>query len=577
MRWKSLQSVTPGLVNLLAYERGWLKPDIRAGLSVAAVALPVAIAYAELAGVSAIVGLYSCILPMIAYAIFGSSRQLIVGPDAATCAVIAAVVTPLAAGNTELHWQLTIVMTLMMGTWCLIASRFRLGALADLLSRPILKGLLNGVALTIIVNQISKVLGFTPLSSELIERIYALPTNLLNSHWPTMAISLLTLLILFGVRYMRPNWPAPLFAVVLVTALTWAANLPRFGIETVSGYTGGNLPIVSWPNFKPGLLRDLVIPALNLAVVSFVSMMLTARSFATKNGYEINADTEFRALGLVNIVSGLSQGFAISGASSRTAVNDANGGKSQLVSVIAALAIALVVLFFAEPLQFIPIPVLGVILIYSSWSLLDMRSIFRLRKRNRPAFYLALFTFLSVLLVGIIPGIGLAVLLGLLQFLQTVFRPTEQLLGVNDDGMIHSMGHGNGIRPVDGVIMYRFNSPLTYFNVAYFKRRITNLVEGMPFQPRWVVIDAVACFTHADVSVLATINELKQELKQRGISLVLAGRRTELTRWFRINRTGNQERDLILVPDLYLALKFIQSKEHKIQGEQDEKPLAESH
>ncbi|MHA7848775.1 SulP family inorganic anion transporter [Serratia sp. D1N4] len=573
MQWKSVQNLTPGLMNLLAYERSWLKPDIRAGLSVAAVALPVAIAYAELAGVSAIVGLYSCILPMIAYAIFGSSRQLIVGPDAATCAVIAAVVTPLAAGNTELHWQLTIVMTLMMGTWCLIASRFRLGAIADLLSRPILNGLLNGVALTIIVNQISKVLGFPSPSNELIERILALPENLLNSHWPTMGISLLTLLILLGVHYARPNWPAPLFAVVLTTALTWAANLPRFGIETVSGYTGGGLPMVSWPDFQPGLLRDLVIPALNLAVVSFVSMMLTARSFAAKNGYEVDADSEFRALGLVNIVSALSQGFAISGANSRTAVNDANGGKSQLVSVIAALAIAVVVLFFSEPLQFIPIPVLGVVLIYASWSLLDMRSIFRLRKRNRSAFNLALFTFLSVLLVGIIPGIGLAVLLGLLQFLQTVFRPTEQLLGVNDDGMIHSIADGNGIKPVDGVIMYRFNSPLTYFNVAYFKRRITNLVDSSPAKPRWVVIDAVASFTHADISVLAAINELKQELKLRGISLVLAGRRTELTRWFRLHRSGSDERDLILVPDLYLALRLIQSKEFKAEGERDAEAL----
>ncbi|WP_431224790.1 SulP family inorganic anion transporter [Serratia sp. L9] len=569
MRWKTLQGLTPGLMNLLAYERSWLKPDIRAGLSVAAVALPVAIAYAELAGVSAIVGLYSCVLPMIAYAIFGSSRQLIVGPDAATCAVIAAVVTPLAAGKTELHWQLTIVMTLMMGTWCLIASRFKLGAIADLLSRPILNGLLNGVALTIIVNQISKVFGFASPSSELIERIYALPVSLLSSHWPTMGISLFTLLILLGVHYTRPNWPAPLFAVVLATGLTWAANLPRFGVETVSGYTGGSLPMVSWPDFKPGLLRDLVIPALNLAVVSFVSMMLTTRSFAAKNGYEVDADSEFRALGLVNIVSGLSQGFAISGANSRTAVNDANGGKSQLVSIIAALVIALVVLFLSEPLQFIPIAVLGVVLIYASWSLLDMRSIFRLRKRNRPAFYLALFTFLSVLLVGIIPGIGLAVLLGLLQFLQTVFRPTEQLLGVKEDGMIHSISSTNGVKPVDGVIMYRFNSPLTYFNVAYFKRRIVNLVTGTPLQPRWVVIDAVASFTHADISVLAAIEELKQDLEQRGISLVLAGRRTELTRWFRMHRSSSNKRDLILVPDLYLALKLIQSKERKAEAEQN--------
>lgn len=200
MQWKSLQALTPGLTHLLGYQRSWLKPDIRAGLSVAAVALPVAIAYAELAGVSPVVGLYSCILPMVAYALFGSSRQLIVGPDAATCAVIAAVVTPLAAGNMERHWQLTIMMTAMMGGWCLLASRFKLGALADLLSRPILSGLLNGVAITIMVDQIGKVLGFTVRPAQLIERIYALPGNLLHSDWLTMAVSLLTLVTLLGFK-----------------------------------------------------------------------------------------------------------------------------------------------------------------------------------------------------------------------------------------------------------------------------------------------------------------------------------------------------------------------------------------
>jgi high affinity sulfate transporter 1 len=559
MQWKSLQALTPGLTHLLGYQRSWLKPDIRAGLSVAAVALPVAIAYAELAGVSPVVGLYSCILPMVAYAFFGSSRQLIVGPDAATCAVIAAVVTPLAAGNMERHWQLTIMMTAMMGAWCLLASRFKLGALADLLSRPILSGLLNGVAITIMVDQIGKVLGFGMHPAQLIERIYALPGNLMHSDVLTMAVSLLTLVTLIGFKKWRPNWPAPLFAIVLAAFVTWAGGLQQHGVVTVGGFSDV-LPIVQWPDFQPGLLRDMVIPALNLAVVSFVSMMLTARSFAAKNGYEVNADAEFRALGLVNIVSALSQGFAISGADSRTAVNDANGGKSQLVSIIAAGVIAFVLLFLMAPLQFIPVAGLGVVLMYAAWSLLDIRGIWIMRRRNAQAFRLAMFTFLCVLLVGVISGIGLAVLLGLMQFLRTVFRPTEQLLGVNDEGMIHSMGNNNGIKPVPGVMMYRFNSPLTYFNVAYFKRRILNLVDSTPFQPRWVVVDAVASFTHADISVLAAIDELKRDLLQRNVKLVLAGRRTELTRWFRINRVG-RDRELILVPDLYLALKLIQSKE----------------
>lgn len=549
----------PGIKNLSSYQRRWLKYDIRAGLSVAAVAIPVAIAYSELAGVNAIVGLYSCILPMIAYSLVGSSRQLIVGPDAATCAVMAAVITPLAAGNQNLHWQLVIVMTLMMGMWCLIASRLRLGALADLLSQPILTGLLNGVAITIIVDQVAKILGFVSPSRELIERLVSLPSNLLNSHILTVSISALALVIILLVKKFRPNWPGPLLAIIVATTVVWLTNIDQQGVLTVDGFSS-TLPMVSWTGFQPGLMRDLVIPALNLTMISFVSMMLTVRSFAAKNNYEVNADVEFRALGIINIVSGLSQGYAISGASSRTAVNDANGGKSQLVSVIAALMIAAVVLFLSSTLQFIPISALGVVLIYASLSMIDLRGIWQLRRRNRQAFMLAGFTLLSVLLFGVLPGIGLAVLLGLLQFLSIIFRPTEQQLGLGSDGMIHSLGNDDETHAVEGVIIYRFNSPLTYFNAAYFKRRILSLVDGGS-PTRWVVIDAVASFTHADISVLATINELKRELKQRNVRLILAGRRTELTHWFRQNRQSDDESDIVIISDLYLALRFINSKE----------------
>ena len=565
---KMVLNYMPGLKNLLAYDKNWLKHDVKAGLSVAAVALPVAIAYAELAGVGAIVGLYSCVLPMLAYALFGSSRQLIVGPDATTCAVIAAVVVPLSAGNPELHWQLTIVMTVMMGGWCLLASKFRLGALADLLSHPVLTGLLNGVAVTIIVGQLGKVLGITLDEEQVIEKIIALPGRLSEIHLLTLGISILTLAILIAIKTFRSQWPAPLIAIVITTALVWITSAQQYGIATIggSGFQSG-LPVVHWGSFQPGLARDLLIPALNLALVSFVSLMLTARSFAAKNGYEINADAEFRALGVANLMSGLSQGFAISGADSRTAVNDSSGGKSQLVSVVAALIIGIVVVFFTQPLQFIPVSALGIVLIYASWSLIDLRGLWNLRRRNKPAFRLAFFTFGCVLIIGVIQGIGLAVLLGLLQFLRTVFRPTEHLLGIDEHGMIHSLGNSTDVKMIPGVLMYRFNSPLTYFNVAYFKRRVLNLVDGAVLQPKWVVIDAVSCFTYSDISVLATINELKRDLKGRQIKLILAGRKTELTRWFKESRPTMKDDDMILAPDLYLALRFIQSKESMSEGE----------
>ena len=288
-------------------------------------------------------------------------------------------------------------------------------------------------------------------------------------------------------------------------------------------------------------------------------MMLTARSFAAKNGYEVNADAEFRALGLVNIVSALSQGFAISGADSRTAVNDANGGKSQLVSVIAAAVIAFVLLFLMAPLQFIPVAGLGVVLMYAARSLLDIRGIWVLRRRNARAFRGAVYLPQRAAggsdqrhRAGGVAGADAV----------SAHRLPADGAAAGRQRRRHDPLHGQQQwgEGGAGVMMYRFNSPLTYFNVAYFKRRILNLVDGTPFQPRWVVVDAVASFTHADISVLAAIDELKRDLLQRNVKLVLARRRTELTRWFRINRLG-RDKELILVPDLYLALKLIQSKE----------------
>ncbi|AOM40122.1 SulP family inorganic anion transporter [Xenorhabdus hominickii] len=572
MLWEKLRRWMPGLGNLYHYRKEYFSHDMRAGLSVAAVALPVAIAYAELMGISAIIGLYACILPMFAYALFGTSRQLIVGPDAATCAVIAAAITPLALGNEHVRWQLAIIMTLMTGFWCVLASHFRLGAFADFLSRPILKGFINGVAITIMADQLAKVFGLSGLPAELIERLIALPRKLVGSHWPTVGVSVITLMVLLGVRFLRPGWPAPLMAMIVATYVSWQFELNQHGIQIV-GNMGSGLPIVPMPEFELGIMRDLVVPSINLAVISFVSFMMTARSFASKNGYQVDANSELKALGIANIASSLSQGFAVSAASSRTAVNDAIGGKTQLVSVIAATAILLVLLFMIEFLAYIPLSALGVVLIFSTWSLLGLKNIWAYRKRNRQAFILSVFTLVAVLLVGVIDGIGFAVLLGLLQFLRIIFRPSDQLLGVNNQGMVRSIHQDNDVNPVNGIMMYRFNSPLTYFNVGYFKKRVLQHVDNASKDsvsncPIWLVVDAVVSFTHDDVSVFAVLDELITELKEKGVTLVLAGRRTELNRWIKQNKLSRSDEDLIIVPDIYFAIRLIQSKQ---QAEEKQK------
>ncbi|HAS8612491.1 TPA: SulP family inorganic anion transporter [Vibrio vulnificus] len=544
----------PGLVQLKHYQKEWLADDVRAAFSVVAVALPVAIAYAQLTGVSAIVGLYSCVLPMLVYALMGTSRQLIVGPDAATCAVIAAVVTPLAAGDATKHWQLVMTMTAMTGMWCVLASRLKLGILADFLSRPILLGLLNGVALTIIVGQFAKVVGWKYEQRYLLERLWEAPQRLADLHWPTLALSVATVVVYLITKRFRPSWPAAMLAILITTASVWLLRLQEVGVSVV-GLTQGGFPNFQTPEFELGVTRELVVPALNLAMVSFVSMMLTARSFAAKNGYDIDADKEFRSLGFANIASAFSQGFAISGADSRTAVNDANGGKSQLVSIIAAITIAVIAVFIYQPLQFIPIASLGVVLIIASLSLLDLKGIWILRKRDKDAFYLASITFVSVLVIGVIPGITLAVLLGLFQFLRIVMRPSDQLLGLDEEGTIRTVDGTGKATPIPGMVIYRFNSPLTYFNAPYFKRRLLEHAEHTK-DVGCVVVDAVSSFTHLDLSVMATLADVHETLKKRGIRLILAGRKRRLRQWCELTGISTSEGGILLRADMYLAIKL---------------------
>ena len=549
-----LYGFMPGLITLFNYDRRWLADDVKAALSVAAVALPVAIAYAQLTGVNAAVGLYSCVLPMIVYALFGTSKQLIVGPDAATCAVIAAVVTPLAAGDSVKHWQLVITMTVMTGFWCVIASRFKLGVLADFLSKPILMGLLNGVAITIIVGQFSKVFGFTFDEKYLLERLGGVPTYLSQAHIPTILISLLTILIYYVMKRLKPSLPASMFAITFGAISVWIFNLEQFDIKTIGAVDGG-FPLFNAPVFNVGIIRELVMPALNLAIVSFVSMMLTARSFAARNGYEIDADKEFMALGMANFASALSQGFAVSGADSRTAVNDANGGKTQLVSVIAAVIIAGIAIFLTAPLKFIPSASLGIVLIIASLKLLDLQSVWKLKLKDKQAFYLTVCILLAVLFIGVIPGITLAVLLGLFQFIRTVMRPTDHILGVDINGVVRSLDTSDKAKAIDGIFIYRFNSPLTYFNSSYFKRRLLEQYARQKDAIECVIIDAVPCFTHLDLSVLAMLDDLNTIFRKRGVRLEVAGRKRQLLDWFKKAEIKSGSDGIYVHSDLYLALR----------------------
>ena len=314
-RWSSiLARAAPGLPALLSYRGADLPRDLVAGLSVACVALPVGVAYAALAGFSPEVGLYSSILPLVAYALFGTSRQLIVGPDSATCALVAASVASLAAGSDELYRSLSV-------TLCFL----RLGALADFLSKPILFGFLNGIALSIALGQLGKLFGFPIDAGGIIPRLLEFIGKLGLTHGPTLAVGLASFAVLLVAPRVVPRVPAALIVMALAAVAVKLLDLEGAGVKTVGPIPTG-LPALRIPHFPAGMLPSLLGDAVGLSLISFSSMMLTARSFAARNRYEIDADREFAALGVANVASALSQGFAISGADSRTAMNDAPAG-----------------------------------------------------------------------------------------------------------------------------------------------------------------------------------------------------------------------------------------------------------
>jgi len=528
--WRRLLSLAPGLASLLDYRRAHLKDDLRAGLSVAAVALPVAVAYAELAGFHPVTGLYACILPMIVYALFGTSRQLVVGPDAATCALLAAAVAPLAAGDEGLYLSLSLTLTLLMGLFCIGAGILRLGALADFLSRPILVGFLNGVALSILLGQLGKIAGFTQLTGGIVPRLLEFFERYADWHWPTLALSAVSILVMLLSKRYLVKLPAALITMVVAAVATAGLALSAQGVATI-GIIPSGLPKLHMPQFPLELLPTLLADAAGLALVSFSSMMLTAQSFAEKNRYSIDTDREFVALGLANMASSFSQGFAISGADSRTAVADSSGGRSQLTSIFAALTIALVLLFFTAPLAYVPLAALGVVLVFGAMSLVNLRFLGLLYRISRVELALCLLATVGVVVIGAIQAILLMVVLALLRFVHSMSRPLVEELGVVQ-GMrgFHALQrHATGQRQ-PGMLLFRFNAPLVFFNAQFFRREVHKLLDEVGPDLRWFVLDMLPV-TSIDASGLMTMRDLLDELTARGVTPVLAGRRSEWQRW----------------------------------------------
>lgn len=540
------------------YRREWLKSDVAAGLSVAAVALPVAIAYAQLAGFPPVVGLYAAILPMVVYAVFGTSRQLIVNPDAATCAMVAAIVAPLAAGDATLYTSLAVSLAAMTGVACIVAGFLRLGFLADFLGKPVLVGFMNGIAISIVLGQIGKVFGFAIESGRILPRLIEFASKLPLTHWPTLGVGVMTFVVMRGVRRFFPRLPAPLVAVALAVVLVQAFALDAAGVAVLGAVPPG-LPAIGWNPVPRALLGPLLTGAAGLALVSFTSGMVTARSFAARNHYEIDVDREFIALGACNVAASLSQGFAVTGADSRTAVSDVMGGKTQVTGLVAATTIALVLLFFTGPLRYLPGSALGAVLISAGLGLFDWRALVRFYRIQEGEFLVCITAMLGVVTLGALPGIAWSIALAMLVLLVRSSRPADAVLGrVAGAPGFHDLGRDEGASRVPGVVLYRFTASLIFYNAPYFRRRVLAVTAVDP-GASWLVIDG-GPIAHLDTTGADTLVAVADDLARRGIRMAIGGVLPQARRM--LERSGALERlgpDAVF-PSLRAAVEACESR-----------------
>jgi high affinity sulfate transporter 1 len=485
-----LISAVPISQVLSSYQPDWLPKDLIAGVSVAAVQIPTAVAYAQLAGFPPQVGLYSSVLPLVAYALFGSSRQLVVGPDSGTCAMLAATLAPLAAGGgPDRFAQLSVAICFVGGLLCLMAALLRCNFVADFLSEPILIGFMNGLGLNIAVSQIGKIFGVpttqTRFWSMLIDSIKSLP----KFHPLTTALGLGLLFALVALKWRWPRAPGALIAVLigLIAGSIW--DLGNHGVQLLGPIPQGFQP-PHWPNLHWRDWEDLVPGAVGIVLVSYCNLALAARSFARRAGYETDSNQDFRALGIADICSGLSGGFMVSSGNSQTAIAIGVGGKTQIANLVGAAAIALVVQFATGPLAALPIAALGAILVVSGIGLLDIGGLRRLYRWSKSEFALSLVATFGVLTFGVFRGIFLAVGLAIIRILSQISRPNEAIVGKipGIDGYNDIAGHPNA-ETLPGVLIYRFDAPILFFNADWFRRRLIQLIDTAADPLHTVIID----------------------------------------------------------------------------------------
>lgn len=514
----------PGVSALRSYQLRWLPKDVTAGLVLTTLLVPQGMAYAELAGLPVITGLYTSILCLIGYALFGPSRILVLGPDSSLGPMIAATILPLvgAHGDPARAVALASVLALLVGAMTTLAGVARLGFVADLLSRPTMIGYMNGLALTILVGQLPKLFGFSVQADTFLAELRGLVAGLAHGKSVTasLAVGLFGLAVILACRRWWPRVPGILVAVVSSVAATSVFDLAGHGVSLVGrlpqGFPPFTLPRVPLSDF--GLL---VGGAAGIAVVSLADTISTSSSFAARSGQEIDGSREMIGIGVANIGAGLFQGFPVSTSGSRTAVAEQAGAKTQVTGLVGAVAMAVILLVLPGLLANLPQPTLAAVVIAAALSLADLVGARRLLRQRRVEFSLSVAAFLGVALLGVLPGIALAVGLSVANVFRRLWWPHQATLGrVAGLAGYHDTGSHPEAVLLPGCVIWRFDAPLIFANTRAFRERVLALARSEP-PPRWIVV-AAEPITDVDTTAADMLEELDRALNAAGINLIFA-------------------------------------------------------
>ena len=513
----------PGLLTLQRYRGSWLPHDIVAGIVLATMLVPVGIAYAVASGVPGIYGLYATIVPLLAYALFGPSRILVLGPDSSLAAVILGVVAPLSGGDPLRAVALAGMMAVVSGIVCILAGVARLGFITELLSKPIRFGYMNGIALTVLISQLPKLLGFSIEGDGPLRKLWAIGEAVLGGkvNWAAFAVGAGTLAVIFLLKNHK-RIPGILIAVIGATAIVSALELAtRANVSVVGplprGLPGFAIPWITYADIAPVLIGGCAV-----ALVSFADTSVLSRVYAVRTGTNVDPNQEMVGHGAANLAAGFFQGFPISSSSSRTPVAEAAGARTQLTGVVGALIVALLLLAAPNLLQHLPASALAAVVIASAIGLIEVTDLIRIFRIQRWEFWLSIACFVGVAVFGAIPGIGLAVVIAVIESLWDGWRPHSAVLG-RAAGVrgYHDITRYPDARQIPGLVLFRWDAPLFFANAELFKQRVLDAAATSRVPVRWLVV-AAEPVTSVDVTAADTLAELDETLHQAGTELCFA-------------------------------------------------------